>query len=80
MSKLTENTLIPLSLVITIIGGVVWLSVMYQRVEAHQEKLGHIEQQQDHIVEKQKLFESEVIDRLARIETKQDALLHKKEK
>jgi len=79
MSKITEATLIPISLVVAIIGGVVWLSVMYQRVEAHQEKLQVIDKKQDGIVEKQKLFEHEIIDRLARIETKQDAILRKEQ-
>jgi hypothetical protein len=60
--QISEKTLLPISLVITIIGGVIWLSVMYQKVEAHQISLQQVEIKQD-------TFEADVIDRLARIET-----------
>lgn len=44
MNKITENTLIPISLVVTILGGVVWLTMIYQKVEASQHKLTQFEQ------------------------------------
>lgn len=66
--KISEQTSVTLSLVVTIIGGVIWLSVMYQKVEAHQEKLQTIESQQNG-------FERGAIDRLARIEEKLDYFL-----
>lgn len=37
MTKITQNTLIPLSLVITLLGGVFWLSSMYTTVVAAQQ-------------------------------------------
>lgn len=67
MSKLTETTLLPLSLVIIIISTAVTIGVTYQKAEA-----SHTE------VEKLKDFQKEIIDRLARIETKQDAILKHK--
>ena len=62
-NKVSENTLIPISLVLTIIGGVFWLTSMYSKVEAHEATLLHIH-------DAQQKFQEEVIDRLARIETK----------
>ena len=75
MSKLTEQTLIPLSLVITILGGVIWLSVMYQKVEAGQlvQRENRIEIQE--LKRDQAQYKTDVTDRLARMETKIDALL-----
>ena len=66
MSKLTESTLLPLSLVIVIITTAVTIGVTYQKVEAHEAKINRVE-----------AFQQEVIDRLARIETKQDQILKK---
>lgn len=43
MNKITEGTLVPISLVLTILGGVVWLTMIYQKVEASQSKLGQLE-------------------------------------
>lgn len=37
MTKITHNTLIPLSLVLTLVGGVFWLSSMYTTVSAAQQ-------------------------------------------
>ena len=34
MSKITESTLIPISLVLTFIGGIAWLTSMNSKVEA----------------------------------------------
>ncbi len=34
-SKITENTLVPLSLVITLAGGIFWLTVIYSKTEAN---------------------------------------------
>jgi hypothetical protein len=57
--KLTEQTLIPLSLVGSIIGGVVWLSVIYYKSEATAKDVDQLKQ-----------YQLEVIHKLSRIETK----------
>ena len=63
MGRITEATLVPLSLVVALFGGSFWLSTMYAKVEAHESSLKIVEHKQDK-------FQEEVIDRLARIETK----------
>ena len=70
MSKITENTLLPLSLVSILIGGIFWLSTMYSKVEAHEDNLNKIQNQQTAFIASDNNFKEEVIDRLARIETK----------
>jgi hypothetical protein len=61
--KLTEQTLIPLSLVGSIVGGVVWLSVIYYKSEATAKDVDQL-----------KSYQLEVIQRLSRIETKLEHL------
>jgi hypothetical protein len=63
VSKITESTLIPLSLVVTFLGGIAWLTVLYSKVEASEIKLGRLD-----------VFERQVIERLARIEEKLDTV------
>lgn len=43
MNKITESTLIPISLLFVIMGGVIWLTTIYQKVEASQAKLSQLE-------------------------------------
>jgi hypothetical protein len=61
--KLSEQTLIPLSLVGSIVGGVVWLSVIYYKSEATAKDVDQL-----------KSYQLEVIQRLSRIETKLEHL------
>jgi F0F1-type ATP synthase membrane subunit a len=67
VKKITEQTSITLSLGATVISGVIALAIMYQKVEAHEQKL------QD-----KNTFERSVIDRLARMEEKLDFFLKNK--
>jgi hypothetical protein len=43
MNKITENTLVPISLVIVFIGGMLWLSSINSKVEASFMKLSTLE-------------------------------------
>jgi hypothetical protein len=45
VNKLTENTLIPVSLVVTFCGGIVWLSALWYREEANSKSISEIRQQ-----------------------------------
>jgi hypothetical protein len=42
--KITENTLVPISLVITLIGGVMWLSALWWRESANAASILEIKQ------------------------------------
>ena len=63
MTKLTEQTLIPVSLVGSILGGVIWLSVIYFKAEATAKDVDQLKQ-----------YQLEVIHKLSRIETKLELL------
>lgn len=70
--KLTEQTLIPLSLVGSIIGGVVWLSVIYYKSEASASKLEKLELKLEYLQEKLVLQNEKILERMAVLETKMD--------
>ena len=70
MTKITEKTFIPISLLSIVAGGIFWLSSMYSKVEAHENTLNKIQVQQTKFMASDDTFKDEVIDRLARIETK----------
>lgn len=63
----SEKTLIPISLTFSICGGMLWLSAMWFKTEATAAELSTIK------TEVTKL-QFDVIDRLARIETKLDQM------
>ena len=44
MSKITENTLIPISLVFVIVGGIVWLTDIHAKANYSMQKLSKLEQ------------------------------------
>lgn len=47
MKAITEFTLIPLSMLSIIAGGVFWLSSLYSKVQAHSEQLSALENKQE---------------------------------
>jgi hypothetical protein len=44
MKKITESTLVPISLVITLFGGVMWLSALWFREEANAQAIAEVKQ------------------------------------
>ena len=69
-----ESALIPMSLIVSIagslVGGILWLSAMWHKAEASAAEIGSVK------IEVSKL-QLDVIDRLARIETKLDQIKNK---
>lgn len=61
---ISENTGVSISLVISLAGGMVWLSTLYYKTEAMAQTVSRIEQKQDQYNENQ----SDIIQRLSRIE------------
>ena len=45
--KITENTLIPVSLIVILLGGVVWLTIMYAQGNANAKAIEQLSQRQD---------------------------------
>lgn len=68
---LSRDTLIPVGFVLAIAGGIFWLSQMYSQVQQNRVAIGQIRQDITVIRDEQ----SDVSDRMARIETKIDLLL-----
>lgn len=66
LQALTQDTLIPISLVITLIGGVSWLTTLYNETKANAAAISDIYQEQ-------KLYQDKidrVLVKLSRIEGK----------
>ena len=51
MKKITEKTLLPLSLVITLSSGIFWLTKQYIQTEANAETISKVVSKQDQYVE-----------------------------
>lgn len=51
MKQLTETTLLPISLVITIIGGVFWLTSIYNTTQSNAASIASIENKQERYIE-----------------------------
>lgn len=68
--KLTESTLIPISLVVTLLGGVFWLSAMWSQVQAASEDIAEVTQKQEVLSDKLIEQNQQIIERLARIEAR----------
>ena len=67
---ITEKTLIPLSLLLVIAGGIFWFSSMYSQTQANAESIVEVKQQQ-------KDDRKEILDRLNVIDLKIDRILRK---
>jgi hypothetical protein len=72
MKFLSEKTVTLLEAGAVLIGGIFWLSALFYRQEAMAEK----QQVQIQDIARLKDYNLEVLDRLARIETKMDNLVH----
>lgn len=65
---ITEGTLVPLSLVAIVAGGIFWLSTLYAEVKANTDGLSRIEERSD----KYLTTVEDINKRLSRIEGKLD--------
>jgi hypothetical protein len=66
--KITEGTLIPISLVITIVGGASWLTTIHAGEKKNAENILEIKAQSKEFSDKVDHKLDTVLDRLARIE------------
>jgi hypothetical protein len=66
MKAITENTVIPISLMLSLVGGIVWLTTIYNKTEAHEESLRKIESKQEAYLQNLEVIKV----KLARIEMK----------
>ena len=67
---LSEKTLIPISLVITIIGGVVWLTTLWFRTEAQAQNIAEVKAEQKSLVREVQDNNKEVMKKLIELEVK----------
>lgn len=68
MTVLNEKTLVPISLVITIIGGVVWLTTLWFRTEAFASEISDIKSEQRSVVSEVRENNKEVMKKLIELE------------
>ncbi len=73
MNEITEKTLIPLSLLGTIVGGVVWLSVIYYKTEATAASVHKLENRLEILQDKIVYQNEKILEKVTRLETKLDA-------
>jgi len=68
MMKITENTLLPISLIILIGGGIFWISAMWSQVQASSDEIKDIKVNQSKMNDDVVSQNKEIIQRLTRIE------------
>lgn len=72
MKSITEQTLIPISLVITGLGGVGWLTTMHANVSANTAVISQIKAEQ----RDQEKVQNEILRSLARIDERLNRIEH----
>ena len=72
-SVIGDKTSITLSVLIPIVPLIAWAAVTHSKVDDHTAKIVSIESRIDKSEARSNRFDEEVIDRLARMETKMDA-------
>jgi hypothetical protein len=68
MNKITADTLVPLSLLVALTGGIAWLSNMAVKSSIVYAKVDKMEEAAQHDLENNNRFQKEVLERLGRIE------------
>lgn len=66
LKAITDKTLIPISMVLTIIGGVAWLTTLYNETKAHGTQINDLWKEQEQVSQKI----DRVLEKLNRIEGK----------
>jgi hypothetical protein len=77
VQKITENTLLPISLVITLVGGVFWLTTIYSQSNANAVEIKEMKTKQELIIQELSEKQTLMLDRLARIEGRLESIQHK---
>lgn len=70
MNRITEKTLIPISLVITILGGIIWLTILAENTKANTQSLTNLETEHRALAKDLVETQKKMIESLTRIETK----------
>ena len=65
---LTRRTLVPVGFVMTMFGGVAWLTALYSSTVANAAEISELKQSHEKLVEKLVQQNEQMIDRLGRIE------------
>lgn len=68
IKSISEKTLLPISLVITLSGGVFWLTNIYSKQEANAQELSSLKNKMDSKQEKIDILLSDILQRVTRIE------------
>lgn len=71
---INENTLIPISLVCTFVGAVIWATMLYADTNQHKHEIAEIKSDYKELINEFKNSNLQVIERLAHIEERLKAL------
>lgn len=78
INKITENTLLPVSLVVILVGGVFWLTTLYNQTVSNAQDISAIETKQDLLTKELTEKQSLILDRLSRIEGRLENIQHRR--
>lgn len=79
INQITDTTLIPLSFLTVIVGGVFWFTTMYNQTQASAREIEKIQEKQAKIESDYQASQLLIIDKLARIEGRLEIIQHKGE-
>lgn len=68
MDKITEKTLVPISLIIALCGGIIWLSAIWFKGESTASEFYEFKNEYKHNQSEDLKLSREILERLARIE------------
>lgn len=74
---ISEKTLIPVSVLATVIGGVFWLSNIYATGESNASDINLLREEQRVVLQRQRDLRLEIKEDLIRVEAKIDKLLER---
>lgn len=76
ITKITESTLIPISFVVSLVGGVFWLTTIYSQSNANAVEITEIKSKQEVLVQTLNEKQTLMLDRLSRIEGRLENIQH----
>ena len=68
MSKISENTVVPISLILSLVGGIFWLSTLYVKQESEAKEIIDLKASVSETNTKTEKYMLDIVQRLSRIE------------
>lgn len=78
LTRLTENTFVPLSFILVIVGGVFWLTMLYAESSANAKGLENLQVKYQDLEKAIASQNAVVLDRLGKIEGRLESIQHER--